>query len=128
MILVLGGIVAVIFRRLKQPVVLGYLIAGYIVGPHSPPFTFVHNENVIRSFADFSIVLLMFGLGLEFSLVRLQKVGIVAFFGAAFEIGIMLALGCFPGRMFGWTTMDPSSLARRCLSAARPSSLRCSKR
>ncbi|MBM3932913.1 MAG: cation:proton antiporter [SAR202 cluster bacterium] len=105
-IMMVAAIVGVLFRKLNQPVVLGYLIAGYIVGPHSPPWVIVENESVIREFADFGIVLLMFGLGLEFSIDRLRRVGMVAVIGAGTEIAIMIAIGYFLGRAFGWSPMD----------------------
>lgn len=105
-LMVIAGIVSVLFRRLRQPVVLGYLLAGYIVGPHSPPFSFVHNEDVIRKFADFGIVLLMFGLGLEFSIHRLKRVGFVAILAATIEIGIMLSLGYWLGKALGWGSLE----------------------
>lgn len=104
--MVIAGLVSVVFRRLNQPVVLGYLIAGYIVGPHSPPFSLVSNTEVIREFADFGIVLLMFGLGLEFSIDRLQKVGLVALIAGSIEISIMLMLGYLLGRAFGWGSLE----------------------
>jgi CPA2 family monovalent cation:H+ antiporter-2 len=105
-VMIVAGLVTVIFHRLRQPVVLGYIIAGVIIGPHTPPFPLVKDEETIRTLAELGVVLLMFSLGLEFSLGKLRKVGATAVIAAILEIILMLWVGYEIGRMFSWSTMD----------------------
>ncbi|WP_040260380.1 cation:proton antiporter [Pseudomonas massiliensis] len=105
-IMLVAGIVTVIFHRLKQPVVLGYIAAGFIIGPHTPPFGFIHDEETIKTLAELGVVFLMFSLGLEFSLRKLFKVGATAFVAALLEITLMVWVGYEIGHAFGWGTMD----------------------
>lgn len=105
-IMLVAGIVTVIFHRLKQPVVLGYIAAGFIIGPHTPPFGFIHDEETIKTLAELGVVFLMFSLGLEFSLRKLFKVGATAFVAALLEITLMVWVGYEIGNAFGWSTMD----------------------
>lgn len=106
MVIIVAGVVTIIFHRLKQPVVLGYIIAGTIIGPHTPPFPLVHEEETINTLSELGVILLMFSLGLEFSLRKLKAVGGAAFIAAFLEILVMLWLGYEIGRFFGWSTMD----------------------
>src|SRR3954454_12151551 len=102
-IMLIAGVVTVLFHRLKQPVVLGYIIAGVIVGPHTPPFQFITNEHhTIQSLAEIGIVFLMFSLGLHFSLRKLAAVGATAVIAATLEIVLMVLVGYQIGRMFHW--------------------------
>lgn len=105
-IMVVAGCTTLIFHRLRQPVVLGYILAGVFIGPHTPPFALITNEATIRSFADLGVVLLMFSLGLEFSLRRLREVGVAALVATGVEVTLMLWAGYELGRWFGWRTMD----------------------
>ena len=106
-IMIVAGLVTVVFHRLRQPVVLGYILAGLIVGPHTPPFQFVHNEHeTVQSLAEIGIVFLMFSLGLHFSLRKLAAVGATAVIAATLEIVLMVLVGYQIGRMFGWSGMD----------------------
>jgi CPA2 family monovalent cation:H+ antiporter-2 len=106
-IMIVAGLVTVVFHRLRQPVVLGYILAGLIVGPHTPPFQFITNEHkTIDSLAEIGIVFLMFSLGLHFSLRKLAAVGATAFIAASLEIMLMVLVGYQIGRMFGWSSMD----------------------
>jgi len=105
-VMIVAGVVTIIFHRFKQPVVLGYIIAGVIVGPHTPPFPLIHEEGTINTLAELGVILLMFSLGLEFSLRKLRAVGGTAFIAALLEILLMIWLGYEIGRLFGWTTMD----------------------
>src|SRR5262249_15402462 len=88
------------------PVVLGYILAGVIIGPHTPPSPLIHDEETINTLAHLGIVLLMFSLGLEFSLRKLRQVGGTAFIAAFLEILLMVWVGYEIGRLFGWSTMD----------------------
>ena len=105
-IMMVAGVVTILFHRLKQPVVLGYIVAGFIIGPHTPPFGLIHDEDTIKTLAELGVIFLMFCLGLEFSLRKLFKVGATAFIAAFLEIVLMIWIGFEIGRWFGWNTMD----------------------
>ena len=100
-VMIVAGLVTVIFHRLKQPVVLGYILAGVIVGPHTPPFPLIHDEQTIKTLSKLGIIFLMFSLGLEFSLRKLKAVGVTAFIAATLEILVMLWAGFALGQAFG---------------------------
>ena len=106
MVMIVAGLVTIIFHRFKQPVVLGYIIAGVIIGPHTPPFPLIHDEQTINTLAELGVILLMFSLGLEFNLRKLKQVGMPAFIAAFLEILLMVWLGYEIGRLFCWSTMD----------------------
>ena len=105
-VMALAGVVTVLFHRLKQPVVLGYIAAGVIIGPYTPPFQLIHDEATIQTMGELGVVFLMFSLGLEFSLRKLFQVGATAIVAALSEIVLMLWVGYEIGRAFGWATMD----------------------
>ncbi|MEE1865428.1 MULTISPECIES: cation:proton antiporter [Pseudomonas] len=105
-IMLVAGVVTILFHRFKQPVVLGYVVAGFIIGPHTPPFGLIHDEDTIKTLAELGVIFLMFCLGLEFSLRKLFKVGATAFIAAFLEIVLMIWIGFEIGRWFGWSTMD----------------------
>src|SRR5688500_1996301 len=105
-VMIVAGLVTIVFHRLKQPVVLGYIIAGVIIGPHTPPFELIHDRGAINTLAELGVILLMFGLGLEFHLRKLKQVGAPAFIAAFLEIMLMAWVGYEIGRAFGWSTMD----------------------
>ncbi|WP_455920885.1 cation:proton antiporter [Pseudomonas putida] len=105
-IMLIAGVVTVIFHRLRQPVVLGYIVAGFVIGPHTPPFGLIHDEDTIKTLAELGVIFLMFCLGLEFSLRKLFRVGATAFIAAFLEIVLMIWIGYEIGRWFGWGTMD----------------------
>jgi len=105
-IMLVAGVVTILFHRLRQPVVLGYIVAGFIIGPHTPPFGLIHDEDTIKTLAELGVIFLMFSLGLEFSLCKLFKVGATAFIAAFLEIVLMIWIGYEIGRWFDWGTMD----------------------
>src|ERR1041385_2712885 len=105
-VMIVAGLVTGVFHRFKQPVVLGYILAGVIIGPHTPPFPLIHDEEAINTLAELGVILLMFSLGLEFSLHKLRKVGGTAFIAAFLEILLMAWVGYEIGRLFGWSVMD----------------------
>ncbi|WP_286915918.1 MULTISPECIES: cation:proton antiporter [Pseudomonas] len=105
-IMLVAGMVTILFHRLRQPVVLGYIVAGFIIGPHTPPFGLIHDEDTIKTLAELGVIFLMFSLGLEFSLRKLFKVGATAFIAAFLEIVLMIWIGYEIGRWFDWGTMD----------------------
>lgn len=105
-IMAIAGVVTVLFHRMRQPVVLGYIVAGVIIGPYTPPFNLIHDEATIQTLGELGVVFLMFSLGLEFSLRKLFKVGATAFVAALSEIVLMIWIGYEIGRWFGWNAMD----------------------
>src|SRR5438876_8835358 len=105
-VMIVAGLVTVVFHRFKQPVVLGYILAGVIIGPHTPPFPFIKDQETIQTLAELGVILLMFSLGLEFSLRKLKQVGHTAFIAAFLEILLMVWVGFEAGRLFHWSAMD----------------------
>lgn len=105
-IMLVAGVITVIFHRLKQPVVLGYIVAGVILGPHTPPALLIGDKHTVEVLAELGMIFLLFALGLEFNLKKLQKVGTTAFIAATTEIVLMLWVGYEIGHWFGWNSMD----------------------
>lgn len=105
-ILVVAAAATLLCHALRQPVVLGYLVAGLVIGPHTPPWPLVGDEHTIQAFAEIGLVLLMCGLGLHFSIGKLMKVGRIAVVVAVVEIATMMTLGYSLARAFGWSAMD----------------------
>jgi CPA2 family monovalent cation:H+ antiporter-2 len=105
--LVLGvaAVTTVVFQRLRQPVVLGYLLAGAIVSPHTP-FPVFADEHTIRLLSELGVILLMFSLGLEFSVAKLLRVLPTAGLVAVFQCGMMIWLGYATAQAFGWTPLE----------------------
>lgn len=95
-VMVVAGITTVFFHRLRQPVVLGYMLAGVLIGPHTPPFPLIKHQENIKILAELGIIFLMFRMGLHFSLRKLFKMGSAAFLAASFEISLMVSLGYHP--------------------------------
>lgn len=105
-IMAVAGGVTLLFRRLRQPPILGYLIAGLIISPYTLPIPLVENIDTIRLLADLGLVLLLFGIGLEFSWSKIRAVGPAALIIGGIEIFTMFALGYGLGQLFGWSTLD----------------------
>lgn len=105
-VMIVAGLVTIVFHRFKQPVVLGYILAGVIIGPFTPPFPLIHDRETIATLAELGVIFLMFSLGLEFSLRRLREVGATALVAATLEITLMIWAGYAIGRAFGWSNMD----------------------
>ena len=104
--MIAAGVVTLLFHRLRQPVVLGYILAGVIIGPHTPPFPLIHDRVSIETLAELGVIFLMFSLGLDFSLRTLKRVGSTAFIGAIVEIVAMIWVGYEVGQFFGWGRMN----------------------
>jgi CPA2 family monovalent cation:H+ antiporter-2 len=104
-VLAVAAVTTVVFQRLRQPVVLGYIIAGLIVGPHLP-IPLVADPGVVQALSELGVILLMFSLGLEFSLRKLMAVGPTAGLTALLQSSLMVWLGFTIGRLFGWTTLE----------------------
>lgn len=105
-ILVVAGAMSLIFQKLKQPVVVGYILAGVIVGPHTPPFELVKDIPSIQTWAEIGVIFLMFTLGLEFSFRKLLSVGVTAGVAAGMEVLFFLFVGYGIGRWLNWSPMD----------------------
>lgn len=106
LILISAGIMTIIFKLLKQPLVLGYIVAGFIVGPHFDLFPTVIGSERIGEWSEIGIIFLLFALGLEFSFKKLFKVGGSAFVAAATEILAMMGIGFLTGLLLGFTEME----------------------
>src|SRR3990172_3094955 len=104
-VLCVAAVTTVVFQRLRQPVVLGYILAGLIVGPHVP-IPLVADRAVVQTLSELGVILLMFSLGLEFSLQKLARVGLTVGVTAGIESSIMFWLGFVVGRAFGWTLLE----------------------
>ena len=87
-----AAIVALIFYRLKQPIVVGYLIAGIIVGPYTPPFSLITNIDILNIFAEIGVIFLLFTIGFEFPIRKMQSLGRVIIGVSAIEISLMLLI------------------------------------
>jgi CPA2 family monovalent cation:H+ antiporter-2 len=106
LILMTAGIAVVIFRKLKQPLVLGYLIAGFLAGNHFDFFPSIKDIKSVEIWAEIGIIFLLFSLGLEFSFKKLMKVGGTASITAGVQIFTMCFVGYAVGQWLGWPTMD----------------------
>lgn len=106
LILVLGAISTLIFKKLKQPIVLGYIVAGFIAGPHFSYFFTIHNEANIDFWAQIGIIVLLFSLGLEFSFKKLMNVGGSAIVTALIIVSGMMGLGFLVGRVLSFSNIN----------------------
>lgn len=106
LILVVAGLTTLLFKWLKQPVVLGYLLAGLLVGPQLPLFPTITEIENIRIWAEIGVIFLLFTLGLEFSFKKLLNIGGPASVTGLIEISAMLGVGFILGKLMGWPVMD----------------------
>ena len=106
LILCAAGITSLLFKKLKQPVVLGYILAGLLVSPHIKLFPSVSDLKGVSIWAEIGVIFLLFGLGLEFSFKKLAKVGGSSSISGIFEIAMMFTLGYITGNLLGWPVMD----------------------
>jgi CPA2 family monovalent cation:H+ antiporter-2 len=105
MVMIVAGATTILFQRLRQPVLLGYILAGVLIGPHTPG-VLVADPRTIDDISNLGVVLLMFTLGLEFSVRKLREVGVGVLVVAVAEVGLMLWIGSGIGQAFGWKGMD----------------------
>ena len=105
-ILMSAGIVTLIFKRLKQPLVLGYIVAGFLVSPHMPYTASVVDTENVHLWADIGVMFLLFSLGLDFSFKKILKMGASPIITTISIIFCMAMLGVFVGHAFGWSRMD----------------------
>ncbi|MEP7187470.1 MAG: cation:proton antiporter [Rhodanobacter sp.] len=105
LVMIVAGATTILFQRLRQPVLLGYILAGVLIGPHTPGML-VDDPQAIDDISNLGVVLLMFTLGLEFSVRKLREVGVGVLLVAVVEVGLMLWIGYGLGGLFGWSGMD----------------------
>ena len=106
LILICAGVMTLIFKKLKQPLVLGYIVAGFIASPHFALTPSVMDAESIHVWSDIGVIFLLFALGLEFSFKKIVKVGGPAIIAALTIIFGMMVLGFMVGSAFGWSKMD----------------------
>jgi Kef-type K+ transport systems, membrane components len=106
LILFSAGIITIIFKWLKQPVVLGYIVAGLLAGPYICGSSWIGDEQSIKIWGDIGVIFLLFALGLEFSFRKLLNVGISALTGALTIVIGMMTTGFLTGQLLGWNSMN----------------------
>ena len=106
MILLVAGVTTILFKKINQPLVLGYIIAGFITGPNFVFFPTVADKVNVQAWSEIGVIFLLFALGLEFSFYKLKKVGSTAFVSTAVIICSMLFVGYGVGQLLGWSHMD----------------------
>ena len=106
LILVTAGVTTVIFKWLKQPVVLGYIIAGFLIGPNFEWFPVISDHTSVETWSEIGMVFMLFGIGLEFSFKKLKKVGGTVGITALTELVTMCVVGFLLGKLLGWSQMD----------------------
>lgn len=106
LILMVAGIVTIIFKKLKQPLVLGYIVAGFLVSPHMPYTMSVIDETDIKTWADIGVIFTLFSLGLDFSFKKIVKMGASPIIATVVIVFAMMMLGISIGHGFGWSKMD----------------------
>lgn len=105
-VMLVAGVVTVLFHAVKQPVVLGYILAGAVIGPHLLPRSLVTSQESVQTLAELGVVFLLFRLGLEFNLRKISEVGPTAFIVAPLETALLFFAGFEIGQVFAWPTMD----------------------
>ena len=106
LILIVAGVVTLVFKRLKQPLVLGYIVAGFLVSPHMPYIMSVMDTENVETWANIGVMFLLFSLGLDFSFKKIIKMGASPIIATITIIFCMMTLGVCVGYMFGWSKMD----------------------
>lgn len=106
LILMVAGIVTIIFKKLKQPLVLGYIVAGFLVSPHMTYTMSVIDETDIKTWADIGVIFTLFSLGLDFSFKKIVKMGASPIIATIVIVFSMMMLGISIGHGFGWSKMD----------------------
>uniref|UniRef100_UPI0040270B02 cation:proton antiporter domain-containing protein n=1 Tax=Leyella stercorea TaxID=363265 RepID=UPI0040270B02 len=106
LILIVASTVTLLFKKLKQPLVLGYIMAGFIVSPHMPYTMSVMDTVDIKTWADIGVMFLLFSLGLDFSFKKILKMGITPVITTLTIIFAMMTLGIVVGHAFDWKRMD----------------------
>jgi len=110
-IMIIAAIMLVITHRLKQPMVIGYILAGMIIGPYTPPFSLIHNVNSLNTFAELGIIMLLFVVGTEFPIAKLRSVGRISIIVALPESIGSLVIVFFVAQALGFPFFDSLFLA-----------------
>ena len=106
LILICAGVMTLIFKKLKQPLVLGYIVAGFLASPNMTYMPSVSDLEGVHLWSDIGVIFLLFALGLEFSFKKIMKMGAAPIIAACTIILCMMAVGFFTGHIFGWGQMD----------------------
>ena len=106
LILIVAGFVTLIFKRLKQPLVLGYIVAGFLVSPHMPYTMSVVSQNDVQTWANIGVMFTLFSLGLDFSFKKILKMGAAPFIATITILFCMMTIGMLVGHCFGWSKMN----------------------
>lgn len=106
LILICAGVMTLLFKRLKQPVVLGYIVAGFIASPNMPYMPSVTDLEGVHLWSEIGVIFLLFALGLEFSFRKILRMGAAPIIAACAIIMGMMLVGMFTGQLFGWSQMD----------------------
>ncbi len=106
LILICAGVMTLLFKRLKQPIVLGYIVAGFLASPNMPYMPSVHDLHGIHLWSEIGVIFLLFALGLEFSFRKILRMGAAPIIAACAVIMAMILVGMSTGQLFGWSQMD----------------------
>src|SRR3712207_8319465 len=106
LILIVAGITTIIFKKMRQPLVLGYIVSGFLVSPHMPYTMSVVDEANIHSWADIGVMFTLFSLGLDFSFKKILKMGASPIISTVIIVFCMMIAGVSVGHLFGWSKMD----------------------
>ncbi|MBQ0049559.1 MAG: cation:proton antiporter [Bacteroidales bacterium] len=104
-IMIVAGLVTIVFKRLKQPLVLGYIVAGFLAGPHMPYTPTVDDMAGVETWSQIGVIFMMFSLGLEFSFKKIVKMGMAPVLSSLCIMMCMIGIGSGVGWMFGWNSM-----------------------
>ncbi|VFJ12362.1 cation:proton antiporter [Candidatus Nitrosocosmicus franklandus] len=100
-IMIVASITTLLFYKLKQPIVIGLIVAGIVIGPFTPPFSLIHNIDILNLFAEMGVILLLFIVGMEFPIQKLKEVGRKAIVIASSEAFGTLAIGFIVAQSLG---------------------------
>lgn len=104
--MIAAGVAALLFTWLKQPLVVGYILIGAVIGPHTPPINLIQNTTSIMIFSQWGVIFLMFALGMDFNLRKIRAVGAKGLLNASIDVPIMILLGYGIGRLLGWGNIE----------------------
>ena len=105
-IMLTAGVISLLFKLIRQPVVLGYIMAGIVIGPHVCGASWISHEESVETWSEIGVLFLLFAMGLEFSFKKLLKVGSTAFISASVILLGMMSMGFIVGRLLGWTDIN----------------------
>jgi len=124
-VLIIAAVISFVFKRLNQPLVVGYIIAGIIIGPYTPPFSYLSEPEAVSALAEIGVILLLFGIGLTFPLSKLMAQGRVSIVVAAIEIGLMMLFSLVTGSLLGWPIINSIFLGAALASSSTAIIAKC---